>query len=280
MTVSPKDAASVILVRQSANGHEALLVRKHTRLSFFGGAWVFPGGRCESSDLLPGEVYLTHPEVSGRNESIRKLVAAVCRETFEEVGILLARHRSGAFCTAETVDALQRWRDEVSRDAAVFEAMLRENDLVLDEKDFLHWANWVTPSTVNKRYDTHFFIATMPPGQEVRCDNDEATELLWQSLSDFDQVSAMKAIPAPPTRYSLADLAGCMSSHSDITSLFEAERGRAVPKLMPKVMIEEDRRITMMPWNRDYEATPGEGLDPGDIPACYFDLPDTVTRWT
>ena len=44
MSVEPRQAASLILVRDSADGAEVLLVQRNPEQRFMGGAWVFPGG--------------------------------------------------------------------------------------------------------------------------------------------------------------------------------------------------------------------------------------------
>ena len=44
MTVEPRQAASLILLRDSAGGAEVLLVQRNPEQRFMGGAWVFPGG--------------------------------------------------------------------------------------------------------------------------------------------------------------------------------------------------------------------------------------------
>ncbi len=44
MTVEPRQAASLILLRDSPEGAEVLLVQRNPEQRFMGGAWVFPGG--------------------------------------------------------------------------------------------------------------------------------------------------------------------------------------------------------------------------------------------
>jgi 8-oxo-dGTP pyrophosphatase MutT (NUDIX family) len=44
VTVEPRQAASLILLRDSAEGAEVLLVKRNPEQRFMGGAWVFPGG--------------------------------------------------------------------------------------------------------------------------------------------------------------------------------------------------------------------------------------------
>ena len=46
----PVDAATVILVRDGAEGLETLMLRRNSKLEFVGGMWVFPGGRLDPED--------------------------------------------------------------------------------------------------------------------------------------------------------------------------------------------------------------------------------------
>jgi len=67
-------AATVILLRASDPGVEVLILRRNRALKSFGGAWVFPGGRVDPSDL-PGGL------------EIERAKAAAIRETAEEAGL-------------------------------------------------------------------------------------------------------------------------------------------------------------------------------------------------
>ncbi len=106
MSAIPRDAASIILIRHGSAGEQALLIRRDVRLAFAGGAWVFPGGKLEPSDLA-GETLVRigladqAPHFAGDSAvdgQALGLVVAACRETFEETGIVLARRANGAVC--------------------------------------------------------------------------------------------------------------------------------------------------------------------------------------
>ena len=70
MTVEPRQAASLILLRDSAGGAEVLLVQRNPEQRFMGGAWVFPGGA-------------VHPDEDADH------AATAVRELEEEAGIAL-----------------------------------------------------------------------------------------------------------------------------------------------------------------------------------------------
>lgn len=64
------DAATVVLMRSpiAGAGLEVLLLRRSTQLAFYGGAWVFPGGRVDADDGGAG-----HPERTARLCGVREL---------------------------------------------------------------------------------------------------------------------------------------------------------------------------------------------------------------
>jgi 8-oxo-dGTP pyrophosphatase MutT (NUDIX family) len=63
-----KPAATLVLLRPSERGLEVLLLRRNSQLAFFGGAWVFPGGRVDDTDG-PG----AHPDERARRAAVREL---------------------------------------------------------------------------------------------------------------------------------------------------------------------------------------------------------------
>jgi 8-oxo-dGTP pyrophosphatase MutT (NUDIX family) len=46
----PRQAASIVVLRDSGDGPEVLLVQRNPEQRFMGGAWVFPGGAVHSED--------------------------------------------------------------------------------------------------------------------------------------------------------------------------------------------------------------------------------------
>src|ERR1700690_1442110 len=95
--MSPRPAATVIPLRDGANGYEILMLRRNLNSDFVGGAFVFPGGRVDESD--GGEAAqrlaygITDAEASRRlgleNGGLSYYVACL-RELFEEAGLLIA----------------------------------------------------------------------------------------------------------------------------------------------------------------------------------------------
>lgn len=74
-------AATVVLVRDSQNGCETLLVRRNVQLSFHGGSWVFPGGRIDPED---------YAAAGDSSDIIAAGRYAAVREAWEEAGVQIA----------------------------------------------------------------------------------------------------------------------------------------------------------------------------------------------
>jgi len=148
---TPRPASTIILLRDGADGLEVFMVVRHHAIDFAGGALVFPGGRVEEADAALGEAFR---------------IAAI-REAFEESGILLARR--GDVWLAE--HSLPRDGD--------FHALLAEQALEPAIDALVHFAHWITPEDMPKRFDTHFFAAHAPAQQVGRHDGGEAVESLW-----------------------------------------------------------------------------------------------------
>jgi 8-oxo-dGTP pyrophosphatase MutT (NUDIX family) len=74
--LEPRPAATVVLMRPSPAGLQVLLLRRNSQLAFFGGAWVFPGGRIDDSDGPPGDL-------------AARARTAAARELREEAGLAI-----------------------------------------------------------------------------------------------------------------------------------------------------------------------------------------------
>ena len=92
--VSPLHAATVLLLRDASPGGdlEVLMTRRSGKASFAPGAYVFPGGGIDEADRLAHPVADRRPTQS--DEHLTQAIAA-SRESFEDLGILLACHASG-----------------------------------------------------------------------------------------------------------------------------------------------------------------------------------------
>jgi 8-oxo-dGTP pyrophosphatase MutT (NUDIX family) len=278
-------AATVLLLREQPSGLEVLMMRRASAVSFMGGMWVFPGGRMEAIDRSPEALARTQPARPGRHvarlHSMQGepldpgtaigLHVAACREAFEEAGVLLAVTPAGAPCDLGRVERLRSRREEVTADAGAFLRLLEEEDLRLDVGQLVYWSHWITPSLEPKRFDTRFFVAPLPPGQEASADLSELTEHAWinpAGIAEAMERGQVKVVP--PTLLTLEDLAESFAQHGSLAAMLEAERGRAVPPVMPRIDVREDAVRVVMPWDAGYGDVAGEGLGAGETFPPHF----------
>ncbi len=105
----PRLAATVLLVRDGADGLEVFMVVRHRQIEFASGALVFPGGSVDPDDLALASQLDRSGLPFGADERLCALRIAAVRETFEECGVLLARPRgSRAFVEGARVAELGR----------------------------------------------------------------------------------------------------------------------------------------------------------------------------
>ncbi len=238
-----RPAATVVLLRDGADGPEALLMRRHRKSGFVPGAWVFPGGRVDPADRAPELAAGCRGLPTGPTPEAWFWTAAI-REAFEETGVLLARTGAGPGDGAE--ERVGDWVADASSDPAV-EAVRRSlmddeatlGDVVdrlgvtLDAGPMVHAAHWVTPVVERRRYDTHFFVATVPDGRRARPDPREMMDAVW--LTPTAALERFEAGDLPmvfPTVKTLESLAG----HPSVAALVDAFRERKVDRILPRLV--------------------------------------------
>jgi len=84
--VRPRDAASLVLLRDGKTGLEVLIGRRGKGARFMPGRYVFPGGR-----VTAGDARLWAGEADEDARQVRALKHAALRETFEETGLVVGR---------------------------------------------------------------------------------------------------------------------------------------------------------------------------------------------
>lgn len=185
--VTPRLAATVILLRDGADGIETLLLCRSSRVGFFPLAWVFPGGRVDPADAaLPARGALPGVDEAGRVAAL-----AAARECLEEAGIWLGHGEAGPELRAELNAGRATLADAPG--------------LAVDLSRLLPWGRWVTPVMESRRYDTWFYLAVVPPGTPASADAGEATECRW--VRPGDAIGRPEDYPmAPPTFRTLEEL--------------------------------------------------------------------------
>ncbi len=221
--VVPSPAATLVLLRdRSGGGVEVLLTQRHRASKFAAGDYVFPGGKLEASE---------RPE------------DGAIRETFEEVGVLLATDARGTPVPAGT-PAFVEYRRACARDHREFRTMVERERLRLMRDGLVYFAHWVTPEDMPLRFDTGFFAAVMPSGQEASGDGHEVIDLRW--LAPGEALAAQKRGEISlrtPTLKSLALFDGAATS----AEALERVRGREIVTMRPRVLVEDGKRRVLLP---------------------------------
>ncbi|MDO5289099.1 MAG: MBL fold metallo-hydrolase [Pseudomonadota bacterium] len=170
---APQPAATVLLLRDGAQGLEVLMTRRSPTASFAPGAYVFPGGGIDTADAQAHAQAARRPTQS--DEHLTQAIAAI-RESFEELGVLLARHADGRPATAADVAALNRQAPLLPQCAARGLTLAADSVFVL--------ARWITDRDLPRRFDVPFLVARMPEGQTPVADEAEQFEPVWVRPQD------------------------------------------------------------------------------------------------
>lgn len=166
--VPPRPAATVLLLRDGPDGLEVLMTRRSATASFAPGAYVFPGGGIDAQDAQAHALAASRP--SQGEQQLTQAIAAI-RESFEELGILLARHADGTPAGAADVAAMDRH--------GPFFEQCRARGLRLAADEVWLLAHWITDRDLPRRFDVPFLVARMPQGQEPCADEAEQFEPVW-----------------------------------------------------------------------------------------------------
>src|ERR1700730_12564853 len=189
---TPRQAATVILLRGGAEELEVLLVKRTPQARFMGGVWVFPGGAVD--------------DVEGAGDDAHR--AAAIRELREEAAIALE-----------------------------------------DAHALVKFSRWLTPAAVKIRFDTHFFLAPLPPGQQPRVDGKECVDFAWFTpRAALDAHAAGEIDLVFPTIKHLQQLRDFTSAET----LIAYASGREVAPVQPKILLEGEVARVLLPGDPGY----------------------------
>ena len=228
---APVPAATVVLLRPgAAGGIEIFMVVRHHQIDFASGALVFPGGKADEQDFADQLA----PYLSGaaQDRNMRAMQVASIREAFEESGVLLARPAGSAgLVDAERLRELEPYRQRLHGGELSLAEFAAKESLVLACDELVHFAHWITPEMMPRRFDTHFFLALAPAGHVAVHDGHESVDSVW--------INAAEALAAGESgRY---------------TIIFPTARNIAKIARFPnpEAALEQTRRaevVTVLPW--------------------------------
>lgn len=260
--VTPRRAATVLLLRDGAGGPEVHMLRRRTSMAFAGGAYAYPGGGVDPRDEHPvrwaGPAPAEWAARLGVDEpaEAQAIVCAAVRETYEESGVLLAGP------TADSVVADTRGDDwEADRAALVarelaFADFLDRRGLVLRSDLLGAWARWITPEFEPRRYDTWFFVAALPVGQRASNASTEADRTVWirpaEAAAGYDRGELLMM---PPTIATLRALEGYGTSAEALAGA----RDQDLTPVLAQARLEGDQVVLSWPGHEEFTKRVGTG---------------------
>lgn len=216
----PRPAATVVLIRPSAAAQvDVLLVRRNDKVAFMAGAYVFPGGRVDEID----------------------------------------RTRAAASAAGLSDGAPSRFPDlssaeELTYRLAAVREMQEEAAVTLGVDALIPIAHWVTPDIETRRYDTRFFLATMPDGQVAQHDDGEMTALVWLPAAEaIDQCRGGEIMLPPPTWTTLKQLA----HFHTVEEVLAWARTKPIARVQPGFIKTADKTMLTLPGDPLHPTVPG-----------------------
>ncbi|GGY86029.1 MBL fold metallo-hydrolase [Marinobacter zhanjiangensis] len=197
-----RPAATLAITRDSDEGLQVLLMQRTWDASFMPGFYVFPGGAVDESDQRCAP-YVTGGDDSSVSHDMsigiggsHYMIAAI-RESFEEAGVLLALDEQGNTLPPE--HPVFRERDGMIAGDQTLAALCHQHGLTLPLDRVAYLAHWITPPGPPRRFDTRFFVAAMPEGQQPDHDRVETIDHIWltpqQAMEEHRQGTRLFASP-------------------------------------------------------------------------------------
>lgn len=249
-SVPIRPASTVMVVRDSAAGVEVFTLRRAATLVFAAGMTVFPGGGVDPRDAEPS-VPWTGPDPAWWAERwhvpvdhARSQVVAAVRELYEETGLLLAGPGGDAQALPTTI------RADLAGHRTGLAEVLRERSWQLRADLLRPWSRWITPPGPPRRYDTYFFLAALPEGQQADHDTSEAIAGAWQRPGDVLTAGSRGEVGLlPPTVATLTDLADAAT----VTELLAAQR--PVEPILPELITADGEVLGVRVGEREYRTS-------------------------
>jgi 8-oxo-dGTP pyrophosphatase MutT (NUDIX family) len=249
----PRQAATVLLLRDGLAGLEVYLQRRTKGMPFAGGMTAYPGGGVDERD---GDVDVAWSGPSpaewatafGCDErTARELVCAAVRETFEEAGVLLAGPSDGGPADVVPDVSGDDWEDLrqalLRRDLSLAE-VLAGRGLALRSDLLRPFAHWITPPVEPRRYDTKFFAAALPLGQEARHISGEADEATWlRPTAALAEMSTGSRPMLPPTIHTL----GQLEPFADVAAVLAGAPPEPLHPISPTFEEQPDGKWAVLP---------------------------------
>jgi 8-oxo-dGTP pyrophosphatase MutT (NUDIX family) len=200
----------------------------------------------------PGEEYNPGPPTAPRQAA----TVILLRGEAERLELLLvkrtpkARFMGGVWVfPGGAVEHIEGEDDSAHRAAAVRELREEAGITLPDTTGLVKFSRWITPAEVRTRFDTHFFLAPLPAGQEPRVDGEECVEHRWFTPEEaLDAHRASEILLVFPTIKHLEQL----SPFASAAELLDHARGRRVEPVQPRVVVEGEVARVLLPGEPGY----------------------------
>ncbi|MDX2292609.1 MULTISPECIES: NUDIX hydrolase [Streptomyces] len=253
--VTPRRAATVLLLRDAADGPEVHMLRRRASMAFAGGAYAYPGGGVDPRDEQPvrwaGPPLEEWADRLGLDDpaQAQAVVCAAVRETFEEAGVLLAGETPDSVVGDTTGEDWERDRAALVARELAFADFLDRRGLVLRSDLLGAWARWITPEFEQRRYDTWFFVAVLPEGQRTRDVSGEADRTVWIRPADaaagYDRGELTMM---PPTIATLRSVQPC----STAAEALDAAGKQSLTPVLAQARVEGDQVVLTWPGHDEF----------------------------
>ena len=254
-------AATVLILRDSQDGMEVLMVKRSKRPPF-GNLFVFPGGKIDDDDSSQ-EIADLCEGITDKEASLKLGLAsgglaywvACIRECFEEVGILLARKRNGddLELDVQEKEKYKNYRERLLKNEINLYEILKREDLILTTSNLAPFSHWITPEIEERRFDTRFFLAKVNAKQLASHDGFELTESFWikpvEALNKLKNGEINMILPTIKNIEKLAEF----SSSTEAFSYFDGLGDNAIPPILPKFIKRDGEWVGFLPGEEGYD---------------------------
>jgi hypothetical protein len=183
------------------------------------------------------------------------------RELFEEAGVLLAYDQTGqvlSFKNSIDQERVLKCRGSLQKGALTLLQIAQEERVFFALDQLHYYAHWITPEARSERFDTRFFLACHPEGQEATYDQKETTLGVWLTPKQaLEENLKGNAALSPPTLKTLEDL----SRFTSVAEVFKALRKAEIQPILPVLTKIKDETLLIFPWDPEYET-----FQKGEVP--------------
>lgn len=139
---------------------------------------------------------------------------------------------------------------DAHRAAAARELSEEAGVVLADPSALVEFSRWITPAEVTVRFDTRFFLAELPDGQEPTVDGEECVDQGWFTPQGALEAFAREEIVLVfPTIKHLEQL----GAFASVSELLGYAGGREVLPVQPKVWFDGEVARVLLPGEPGYD---------------------------